>query len=54
MYVSDEIDSMDETTFDGLPFIFACRRVSTKGEDVTTAVLLCFLYRCSVLQRRNE
>jgi hypothetical protein len=43
MDVSDEIDSMDETTFDGFPFILACRGVSTKGKDVTAPILLCFL-----------
>lgn len=52
--VSDEIDSMDETTFDGFPFILACRGVSTKGKDVTAPVLLCFLHHCSELQRRDK
>lgn len=54
MYVSDEIDTMDKTTFDGFPFIFARRWVSTKGKDITTAMLLRFLHHYPEFQRREN
>lgn len=54
MDVSDEIDSMDETTLDGFPLIFACRGVPTKGKDVTAPVLLRFLHHGPELRGQGE
>ena len=41
--VLHEINTVNETTFDGFPFFFSCWWVSTKSQDVTTTMLFGFL-----------
>lgn len=53
MDMSDEIDAVDETTFDGFPLVFARGGISAESKDVTTPVLLCFLCQWSESRRRN-
>ena len=52
--MSDEIDSMDKASVDGLPNLFSSWRVPSKGENIATAVLFSGLGQENALVFRRR